>query len=191
MNGLSAPPRNGTFSMASLLAVPLAMMMAVSTAAAATSQPLPEPARPTAGDPPPPRPRTGDFDWIQLKNGEWLKGEIEDLQDESFSFESDELDTLQFDWDDVYTVYSPRSNTCVFEDRTSVIGKLRVDGKTVTIVTDEGEKHYDREDLRSIIPGGLKEQDHWSGKWSVGLAIRRATRRINWERVTSTAANSS
>lgn len=48
----------------------------------------------------PPQPGTGDFDWIQFKNGEWLKGEIEELQDEDFSFESDELDTLQIDWKD-------------------------------------------------------------------------------------------
>ena len=48
----------------------------------------------------PPQPGTGDFDWIQLKNGEWLKGENKDLQGESFSFESDELDMLRLDWED-------------------------------------------------------------------------------------------
>jgi len=120
----------------------------------------------------PPQPRFGDFDWIQFKNGEWLKGKIKDLLDESLSFESDELDVLQIDWDDIYAVYSPRANTCVFEDRTSVLGTLRIDGKTVTIVTSQGEEHYDREDLRSIIPGGLRERDYWSGKWSIGLNVR-------------------
>jgi hypothetical protein len=129
----------------------------------------------------PPQPGTGDFDWMLLKNGEWLKGDIEDLQDKSFSFDSDELDTLQFDWDDVYAVYSPRPNTCVFEDRTSIVGKLRIYGTTVIVVTAQGEKRYDRKDLRSIIPGGLKERDYWSGKLSIGLAVRRGnTNQSDW-----------
>ena len=42
-----------------------------------------------------------DFDWVQFKNGEWLKGEIKDLQDDSFTFDSDEMDELSLDFDDV------------------------------------------------------------------------------------------
>ena len=121
----------------------------------------------------PPRPGTGDFDWIQLKNGEWLKGEIKDLQDESFSFDSDELDMLQLDWDDIHTVYSPRQHTCVFEDNTSVLGSMRIVGDRLTVTTPEGEKRYDRADLRSIIPGGHTEWDYWSMKYTFSGTVRQ------------------
>lgn len=120
-----------------------------------------------------PQPGTGDFDWMQFKNGEWLKGEIKDLQDQSFSFESDELDTLQLDWDDIQAVYSPKLNTCVFEDDTTALGLLRIVGDSVTVITPEGEKRYDRADLRSILPGGISEWDYWSLKYTLGFTARR------------------
>jgi hypothetical protein len=121
-----------------------------------------------AGTDPPP-PRSGDFDWLQFKNGEWLKGEFKDLQDESLTFESDELDTFVIDWEDIYGLYSPKQNTVVFDERVSVQGTLRIDGNDVTVVTPEGERRYDRAEVRGIIPGGLREWDYWSLKWSVGI----------------------
>ena len=42
--------------------------------------------------PPPPMP--DDFDWIQLTSGEWLKGEIIAMYDDSLEFDSKELDDL-------------------------------------------------------------------------------------------------
>ncbi len=120
----------------------------------------------------PPLACTGSFDWIQLRNGELLKGEIKELLYDKFTFESDELDTLELDLDDIYTVCSPRWNTVVLDDRTSVLGTLRIEGDAVIIATSSGERHYNREDLRSIIQGGVTETDYWSGKLSVGLTAR-------------------
>lgn len=34
------------------------------------------------------------FDWIQLTNGEWLKGDLKVLYNDSLEFDSDELDLL-------------------------------------------------------------------------------------------------
>jgi len=49
--------------------------------------------------PPPPRP--DDFDWVQLKSGEWLKGELVAMYDEELGF--DLFGDLDFDvswvWD--------------------------------------------------------------------------------------------
>lgn len=132
---------------------------------------LRESVKPTSEEAPP-RPCSGYFDWIQFRNGEWLKGEIRGLLRDKFSFGSDELDNLELDWDDIYAVCSPRPNTCVLEDRTSVLGTLRIEGNAVTVVTSEGERHYKRADLDSIIPGGLTEWDYWSGKVSVGASAR-------------------
>jgi hypothetical protein len=35
------------------------------------------------------------FDWIQLTSGEWLKGELKVLYNDSLEFDSDELDLLK------------------------------------------------------------------------------------------------
>ncbi len=117
-------------------------------------------------------PRSGGFDWLQFRNGEWLKGAIKDFLDHSLTFESDQLNTLQIDWDDVYALYSAKENTVVLDGRAAVTGLLRIEGNEVTVVTPEGEQHYERDELRGIIPGGLRERDYWSIKWSVGFTAR-------------------
>jgi hypothetical protein len=118
--------------------------------------------------------RSGNFDWVQFKNGEWLKGEIKELQDTTFNFKSDELDTLKLDWKDIAGLYSPRQNTILFEDDRSVQGTIRVEGGQVVVVTADGEQTtYAREQLRSIIPGEQTEMNFWSGRLSLGANLRR------------------
>jgi putative salt-induced outer membrane protein YdiY len=164
----------GAVAVASVLLVFLAAALAGCGAATKASRSLAGSKTLTSDIGGPPQPGTGDFDWIQFKNGEWLKGEIKDLQDDSFSFESDELDTLQLDWEDIHAVYSATEHTCVFEDRTSVLGKLRIEGDRVIVVTTpEGEKRYDRADLRFIIPGGQTEWDYWSLEYTLGATVRQ------------------
>jgi len=41
------------------------------------------------------------------------------------------------------------------------------------MTTREGERRYDRANLRSIIPGGLLEWDYWSLKYALGLTVHR------------------
>jgi hypothetical protein len=163
----------GNVSVASVVVVFLAVGLAGFGTGTMASQPIPGSTEVVSDEYRPPQPSTGLFDWIQFKNGEWLKGEIKDLQDESFSFESDELDSLQLDWDDIHTVYSQRRHTCVFEDNTSVLGRISIVGDRLTVMTREGKKQYNRAYLRSIIPGGLTEWDYWSLKYTFGLTVRR------------------
>jgi len=120
----------------------------------------------------PPALKSGDFDWVQFTNGEWLKGEIEEFQDGKFSFESDELDTLQLDWDNVYAVYSNKQNLLLFQDNTVLQGTLAIEGDTVIVTTTEGERRFQRGELRTIIPGEQTEWSYWSGKLSLGLTVR-------------------
>ncbi len=120
----------------------------------------------------PPRPGADRFDWMQFNNGEWLKGEIKDLQDRDLTFDSDELDLLDIDLDDVHAIISPHHNTCVLIDKRVLMGTLRIVGDEVTILTAEGEKKLTRSELRAVIPGGLSEVDYWSLKFSLGATAR-------------------
>ena len=49
-------------------------------------------------------PPPDEFDWIQLTSGEWLKGELKALYNQQLEFDSDQLDTIEFDMEDVKQV---------------------------------------------------------------------------------------
>ena len=124
-------------------------------------------------------PRDSKFDWIQLTSGEWLKGELKVLYNYSLEFDSDELDLLKFDWEDIKQIRSagPKSlrieNTNKDEEPIVVIGVLNlVDGKAVITVGDTRQE-IDRARIISIAEGSTKESDLWTGKVSLGVNARR------------------
>lgn len=120
----------------------------------------------------PPEPRSDEFDWIQFNNGEWLKGEIVDLQDGKFEFESDELDKFSLDLDDIHVIHSSRRNTVGLQDRRSLQGTIDIIGDTVRITTPEGVEEFPRSEMRSIVPGDLTESVFWTFRLSLGASGR-------------------
>jgi len=121
----------------------------------------------------PPEPDPKKFDWIRIVSDEWLKGDITVLRDDKFEFDSDELDDLTFDWEDVKEVRSPRMNTLVFEKRITVTGTVWIRDDVVLVREASGrELRFKRKDLLTIIPGEPKELNFWSGKISIGVTLR-------------------
>lgn len=47
-----------------------------------------------AFEPPP----DSKYDWIQLDSGEWLKGDLKVMYDQSLEFDSDKMDDQSFDF---------------------------------------------------------------------------------------------
>ena len=119
----------------------------------------------------PPTPPPDKFDWIQLKSGEWLKGELIALYEDSLAFDSDELDKLTLDWDDVRQVRTGRIMQVRIENRPPLIGRLVIDGTTVQIVGDTTQQ-FNRSELVSITPGERKERSYWSGNVTLGFNLR-------------------
>jgi len=119
--------------------------------------------------PPPPMP--DDFDWIQLTSGEWLKGEIIALYDESLEFDSKELDDLTLEWKDIQQIRSAQTMQVAFLDDTIATGQVLMDGDVVRVM---GEEDYEstRSQVLSITAGGPRKRDLWSGKLSAGLDIK-------------------
>ena len=107
-------------------------------------------------------------DWVKLKSGEWLRGEITVLRDKTLEFDSDEFDDVKLEWKDVKELRSPRLTTVTFDDRKTESGTLLVRGDKVLI----GDKEYDRDKILSIVPGEPKESNYWSGKLTFGFTIR-------------------
>ena len=155
-------------------------VLALSLLASCASSPTPAPAAGSKGDsaapapfaPVPPKPEK--FDWIRLKSGEWLKGDITVLREESLTFDSDELDELTLDWEDIVELRSPRLNSVLIDDGkrgTPATGRLEIDRETVTVRGEETLK-FDRKKLLAIVPGEISEKNYWAGKISFGFAAR-------------------
>jgi hypothetical protein len=122
-----------------------------------------------------------DFDWIQLTSGEWLKGDLKVLYDDKLEFDSDELDLLELDWDDIKEIRGYRQHSVRFEGPVTVVGVLKVVGDKVFVITEEKVFEFNRSDLISIAYGEEKEIGYWSAKISLGLDIRKGnTDQINY-----------
>jgi hypothetical protein len=116
--------------------------------------------------------RFGDvFDWLRLTSGEWLKGNVKRMRDEEIEFDSDKLDVVTFDWEDVERLQSPGVNTYVFEGKLDVVGRAVVTKDKVIVETKDGVQEYPREGLLSIIEGAPRERNWWSSKLGAGLSL--------------------
>jgi putative salt-induced outer membrane protein YdiY len=113
-----------------------------------------------------------DFDWIRLPSDEWLKGEIISMYDRKLEFDSDELDELSFDFDDIKEIRSAHVVQVGFAHRDPVIGRMHMDGDTVTVTGDAGEVTFDRSEILTIIVGKPREINYWSGYANVGGNVR-------------------
>jgi hypothetical protein len=119
----------------------------------------------------PPLPMPDDFDWIQLTSGEWLKGEIIAMYEDSLEFDSDELDDLTLAWEDIQHIRTAQIIQVAFLDGTIATGKLLVEGDDVRITGDEDYRNT-RSQVLSLTAGAPKERNYWSGKLSAGLNYR-------------------
>jgi hypothetical protein len=120
--------------------------------------------------PDPPLPER--YDWIRLKSGEWLKGDIERMRDDEIEFDSDKLKNVDFDWEDVHELRSPHRYTYVFENRGTVIGEAVIDRQYVRIRDEGGWRTFRRDELLSIVPGNEREWDYWSVEAFAGFGLR-------------------
>jgi hypothetical protein len=125
---------------------------------------------PRAWDPASPLPE--EFDWIQLTSGEWLKGEIFVLYDDTLEFESDELDNLSLDFGDVQQVRSARTVQLALVDGEVVTGRLLIDGDEVRVVGDD-ERTFERAEVLSLTAGEPRERNFWSGTIGAGANFRQ------------------
>ncbi len=119
----------------------------------------------------PPTPTPNTFDWIQLKSGEWLGGELIAMYDESLEFESEELDEQELDWEDIRQVRTARTVRVAFLDGTVATGKLVIEDGRVRVLS-EPPHEAGRSQVLSITSGAVRKLDQWSGKLSAGLNNR-------------------
>lgn len=133
--------------------------------------PLPEPRE--VAEPGTPVVETGDgSDWVRLVSGEWIRGEIDLLNDGVLEFDSAELDDLQIDWGDVAEVRTARNFTLVLEGGVEALGRLRLLDEEIFLTTEAGTLVLARADVFRIVPGAPREANYWSGEVSFGTTAR-------------------
>lgn len=119
-------------------------------------------------------PRDEKFDWIQLKSGEWLKGELNVLYNFSLEFDSDKLDLLTLDWDDIKQVRGAGLQRIRIEpsdgesEPFTVIGILNLVDDKATVRVGDKVQEFDRGQIISIAEGTKL----WKGKISLGANVR-------------------
>lgn len=120
----------------------------------------------------PSEPSKGKKDWVQLSSGEWIRGTIDLFRDLKMEFDSDELDDLVIDWEDVAAIRSPRLLTFVFTDERVITGTSSMRDGVIRITTESGIQEFQGSELLSIIEGQPKELNFWSAKASIGITAR-------------------
>lgn len=119
-----------------------------------------------------------NYDWLQLTSGEWLKGDFRVMYDLKLEFDSDELDLLEFDFEDVKQLRTRAMKTIFVEGEggrrdTSVLrGMLVIKDDQVMLLRNEHEVTVPRDRVISIAGGRQRERDYWSGMLSVGINAR-------------------
>lgn len=124
----------------------------------------------TAGWKPAP-PMPDEFDWVQTTSGEWLKGEIIAMYNESLEFDSDEFDEQTLDWKDIQVIRSAQICQVRFSNNTIATGKILLENKSIRVIGGRAVER-DRSLVLSITPGEPRERNYWAGKISAGLNIR-------------------
>lgn len=115
---------------------------------------------------------TDNADWIQLKSGEWLRGEFKYLQDKKVEFDSDEMDELTLKLKDVRKAFPTQPMYTLFEGRQPILGKVMLSNDVVIVSGDE-PLALSRDQLTGITPsGGITGIRSWSGKATLSLSLQ-------------------
>jgi hypothetical protein len=122
--------------------------------------------------PKPGSPVDGKRDWVKLVSGEWLAGKLKSMRAEKLEFDSDKLDLLQLDWEDVGEVHSPRKLTYALTEKRVAVGPASLQDSVLRVVEDGKTREFPMADLLSIIEGSGGESSLWSGKMSLGFVAR-------------------
>jgi hypothetical protein len=116
-------------------------------------------------------------DWIQLKSGEWLRGELRYVQQNQVEFDSDELDQLTLKLKNVRQIYPAAPMWAKFDNREPAFGNIVVSNDLVTIEGPE-QVSSPRDELRGITPSGEMGLRDWSGSLSVGVSLQSGNRQL-------------
>jgi hypothetical protein len=111
-------------------------------------------------------------DWVELKSGEWLRGDFRYLQNKEIEFDSDEMEMQTLKLKDVRRLYTAHRVFTQFEDQKPVYGRVVISNDLVRV---EGAEPLclHRDLLMGITPsGGRAGINDWSGNAVLSLSLQ-------------------
>lgn len=131
------------------------------------------------GKAPPPR----RWDWVQLTSGEWLKGEIKFLYEDTLEFDSDILDILNIDLEDIEQLYSARPQAVRLEHlKDNITGLVVITPKIITITNSHDKHTFPRSDIVTFVSGEPKERNFWSIDIGISSSFRAGnTQQVDYD----------
>ena len=111
------------------------------------------------------------FDWIQLKSGEWLKGELKYVERKKVEFDSDELGLLTLKLKDIPELYPAEPMFTKFDGRAPAFGMVVLSNSMVFVQGPE-QLGLPRDELTGMTPKGQLGTRYWSGNLSAGLSLQ-------------------
>ncbi len=119
----------------------------------------------------PPGVGTDGADWVQLKSGEWLRGELKYVQNKEVEFDSDEMDQQTLKLKDVRQLYSTHRMFTQFEDMQPIYGRVVISNDLV-MVNGEEPMALHRDLLLGITPSGRSGIRDWSGSATISYSTQ-------------------
>lgn len=115
-----------------------------------------------------------DDDWLILISGEKLKGEIIDMYDGELTFDSNILDEVTIDWDDIKEIHTKRPMSLRLNRRQTVSGKVTFEGEDIAVEEADGTTYsVKRDNVVSMVKQGKSELDYWSFDVGAGVNVQR------------------
>lgn len=112
------------------------------------------------------------FDWILLKNGELLGGDVISMHQDSLEFDSDELGTISIDMSDILQVRTRTIMSIRLDDNSVDEGQLYITEDKVNFI-NKPAIYYLRSELLAIAPSASSGESLWNGGISAGLNFKR------------------
>lgn len=124
--------------------------------------------------PEPPEDPKSRWDWVRIDSGEWLKGELVVVQQKKMTFDSDEFDEVEFDWEDVLDLRLARARVFRLTGDRIYSGTGALQKGIVRIDTTQGERlEIPADEIVSITYTDELVLRMWSVKVGANLAARQ------------------
>ena len=111
-------------------------------------------------------------DWVQMKSGEWLRGQMKYIQNKKVEFDSDEMDQQTLDLKDVSQVYPAAPVFTQFKGLSPVYG-ITIISNNLVMVDGQEPLSLPRSQLIGVTPsGGRTGIRDWSGYFNASLSFQ-------------------
>ena len=117
-------------------------------------------------------PMPARFDWILMTSGEWLKGDLIAMYNDTLAFDSDKMGLLSLDWADIAELRSRHPQTLRLRDGSILEGQVFINADTITIYQGTSSETFARTRLFTLASSNTNEWDFWSGTVSLGANLR-------------------